>query len=107
MRRVMALEDRAAPDRLLATLIAVLALSAPGCASSEPSGVAPRQQAEEQLGLETSCTLAGDLSELQRPSSTDTPTVSEPSLNVETMDEQWARIAEDVPGGFAGYYLDT
>lgn len=90
-------------------LIASIAIASIAC-SETPTSTPEYVQTQQGFELETSCTIAGVSTLGSRAGAESAGQVSGrggglQAADIETMDEQWARIAEVVPGGFAGYYL--
>ncbi len=78
-------------------------VATPGCSDDQPTGVA------ERMHLRTACALAGISAASSQASAADLATDGQ-SLQGNrpmTIDEEFAELAEIVPGGFGGVYLDS
>lgn len=92
--------DRVMPTLGTGVMIAVLSVSLISCDGNEPSGVLVRPE------LANCCEIVGVAgtavdSLTQAPAPTRDPCASRMSI-----DEEFACLAKDVPGGFGGAYLD-
>lgn len=78
-------------------------VATPGCSDDEPTGVV------ERMHLKTSCVLAGISVASAHASAADLARDGQglQGNRPMTIDEEFAQLAEIVPGGFGGVYLDS